>query len=258
MDLSASSAVVTGGASGLGAATAQALATRGMRVVVLDLSDTLGAAVAAEIGGAYVRADVTDSDLVGVAVQTAQAFAPLRVLVNCAGIGSATRTIARDGRVESAHSLDAFRRVIEVNLIGSFNCARIAASVMSTTEPDDDGQRGVIVNTSSIAASEGQIGQVAYSASKGGVAGMTLPLARDLAVVGIRVNTIAPGLIDTPIYDAFPDPAAAKAKLAESTLFPKRLGTAEEFASLALEIVTNRYVNAAVIRLDAGTRMPAR
>jgi NAD(P)-dependent dehydrogenase (short-subunit alcohol dehydrogenase family) len=257
VDLAKSSAVVTGGASGLGAATARALATRGMRVVVLDFNNQLGSAVADEIGGSYIRADVTDTVQVAAAVAVAQESAPLRVLVNCAGIGSATRTVGRDGRVESAHPLDSFRKVIEVNLIGSFNCARIAATAMSTTEPDDDGQRGVIVNTSSIAASDGQIGQVAYSASKGGVVGMTLPLARDLAIVGIRVNTIAPGLIETPIYDTLPDPATAKAKLVESTLFPKRLGTAGEFASLALEIVTNRYLNAAVIRLDAGTRMPA-
>jgi len=177
------------------------------------------------------------------------------VLVNCAGIGMAMRTVGRDGSYESAHRLDVFHKVIAVNLVGTFNCLRLAASAMSRTDPDADGQRGAIVNTASIAAYDGQIGQAAYSASKGGIIGLTLPVARDLAVVGIRVNTIAPGLIDTPIYDAFPDPAAFKEQLKRDVLFPHRLGTAEEFASLVLELVRNPYMNAEVIRIDGGARL---
>ncbi len=258
MVLSSSSAVVTGGASGLGAATARALAARGAYVVVLDLDDVRGAEIAAEIGGRYARADVTSTDQVEAAVDAARSQAPLRVLVNCAGIAPAVRTIGRDGTVASAHSLEIFRKVLEVNLLGTFNCIRIAASAMSANVPEEDGERGVIINTASIAAFDGQIGQAAYGASKGGIVGMTLPVARDLAVSGIRVNTIAPGLVDTPIYDTAPDPAAFKATLGKSALFPARLGTPAEFAELALSLITNRYMNAAVVRMDAGTRLPAR
>jgi NAD(P)-dependent dehydrogenase (short-subunit alcohol dehydrogenase family) len=255
VDIAGASAVVTGGASGLGAATAERLAAAGAAVVVLDLDDARGAAVADRIGGRYVRADVTSDEQVLAAVEAATALGPLRVLVNCAGIGMAMRTVGRDGSYESAHRLDVFNKVIAVNLVGTFNCLRLAASAMSRTDPDADGQRGAIVNTASIAAYDGQIGQAAYSASKGGIIGLTLPVARDLAVVGIRVNTIAPGLIDTPIYDAFPDPAAFKEQLKRDVLFPHRLGTAQEFASLVLELVRNPYMNAEVVRIDGGARL---
>ncbi len=246
---------MTGGASGLGAATAERLAAEGAAVVVLDLDEAKGRALADRIGGSYVHADVTSEDQVLAAVWAANALGPLRVLVNCAGIGMAMRTVGRDGSYESAHGLDVFTKVVAVNLIGTFNCLRLAASAMSRTEPDADGQRGAIVNTASIAAFDGQIGQAAYSASKGGIVGLTLPVARDLAVVGIRVNTIAPGLIDTPIYDAFPNPAEFKDQLRRDVLFPHRLGTAEEFASLVLELVRNRYMNAEVVRIDGGARL---
>ena len=246
---------MTGGASGLGAATAVRLAAEGAAVVVLDLDEVKGRALVDRIDGVYVHADVTSEEQVLAAVEAANALGPLRVLVNCAGIGMAMRTVGRDGSFESAHRLDVFTKVVAVNLIGTFNCLRLAASAMSRTEPDADGQRGAIVNTASIAAFDGQIGQAAYSASKGGIVGLTLPVARDLAVVGIRVNTIAPGLIDTPIYDAFPDPAEFKEQLRRDVLFPHRLGTAEEFASLVLELVRNRYMNAEVVRIDGGARL---
>ena len=200
MDIRGTSAIVTGGASGLGEATVRRLNDRGARVVILDIQDGPGEALAKEVGGVYAHADVTNSEQVIAAVELAKELGPLRSLVNCAGIGSASRTIGRDGSYESAHDLAAFTRVISINLIGSFNCIRLAASAMSQTEPLADGERGAIVNTASVAAFDGQVGQAAYSASKGGMVGMTLPIARDLAVVGIRVNTIAPGLIDTPIY----------------------------------------------------------
>jgi len=224
-------------------------------VVVLDLDDDRGSAVAADVGGRYVRADVTDEAQVVGAVDAACALAPLRVLVSCAGIGMAMRTIGRDGSYDSAHRLDVFAKVIAVNLVGTFNCLRLAASAMSRNDADDGGERGVVVNTASIAAFDGQIGQAAYSASKGGIVGLTLPVARDLAVVGIRVTTIAPGLIDTPIYDGFPDPEAFKEQLKRDVLFPQRLGTADEFASLVLEVVRNRYLNGEVLRLDGGARL---
>ena len=255
MEVEGVSAVVTGGASGLGAATVRALAAGGAAVVVLDVDDEHGAAVAAEVGGTYARADVTDEHQVRAAVETADSLGPLRVLVNCAGIGAAMRTIGRDGGFDSAHRLDLFRRVVEVNLIGTFNCTRLAASAISRTQPLADGQRGVVVSTASIAAYDGQIGQAAYSASKGGIVGLTLPVARDLAVVGIRVNTIAPGLVDTPIYDVFPDPAEFKEQLRRDVLYPPRLGRAEEFASLVMEMVRNDYFNAEVVRLDGGARL---
>ena len=200
MDLNGTSAIVTGGASGLGLATSRLLAERGVRVVVADLQEDKGVPLAKEIGGLFVQTDVTNPGQVIAAVDAAVEMAPLKSLVNCAGIGWATRTIGRDGDYASAHDLDLYRRVIEINLIGTFNCVRLAATKMSLNEPDVDGARGAIVNTASVAAEDGQIGQAAYSSSKGGVVGMTLPVARDLAVVGIRVNTILPGLIDTPIY----------------------------------------------------------
>lgn len=255
MELTGASAIVTGGASGLGEATARALASRGVGVVVLDLADEAGERLAKDIGGLWAHADVTDTDQVVAAVEAAKELGPLRAVVNCAGIGWATRTIGRDGSYQSAHDLDAYKRVIEVNLIGTFNVTRLAASAMSLNEPLGDGERGAIVNVASLAAFDGQVGQAAYSASKGGVVGMTLPLARDLSVVGIRVNTIAPGLIDTPIYGFGGDAETFKAKLGRDVLFPDRLGRPAEFASLALELLTNSYMNAEVVRIDGGARL---
>lgn len=255
MDLNETSALVTGGASGLGETTARALAARGARVVVVDMNAEKGEAVARDIGGLFVGADVANTEQVITAIEAAKEMAPLRSLVTAAGIGSATRTIGRDGTYESAHDLDAYNRVLQVNLIGTFNCVRLAATAMAQNEPvDADGQRGSIVTVTSVAAFEGQIGQVAYSASKGGVVGMVLPMARDLGVVGIRVNCIAPGLIDTPIYGSGPASDDFKEKLKRDVLFPDRLGTAEEFASMALELLTNDYMNAQVVRVDGGLR----
>ncbi|MDA8058434.1 MAG: SDR family oxidoreductase [Acidimicrobiales bacterium] len=255
MDINGVSAIVTGGASGIGEASARLLAARGARVVVADLQDDKGKSLADEIGGAFAHVDVTNTDDVIGAVELAKELGPLRVLVNSAGIGWATRVIGKDGRYESAHDLDVFRKVIEINLVGTFNCIRIAATAMSTTEPLADGERGAIVNMASVAAFEGQIGQDAYSASKGGVVGMTLPIARDLSVVGIRVNTVAPGLIDTPIYGEGEASEAFKANLEKGVLFPKRLGQPEELASMVLELVTNSYVNAQTVRVDGGIKM---
>jgi len=186
-------------------------------------------------------------------VDAALEMAPLRVLVNCAGIGWPARTIDKNG---TPHDLEVFRKVIDINLVGTFNCIRLAASAMNRNDADDDGQRGAIVNTASVAAYEGQIGQAAYSASKGGIVGMTITIARDLAAAGIRVNTIAPGLIDTPIYGEGEASEAFKAALGQSVLFPRRLGYASEYASLALELVTNNYMNGQDIRVDGGIRMP--
>jgi NAD(P)-dependent dehydrogenase (short-subunit alcohol dehydrogenase family) len=257
MDLNGTSAIVTGGASGLGEATARLLAERGVHVVVADLQvqEDKGAPLAKELGGLFVPTDVTNTESVIAAVEAAIEMAPLKSLVNCAGIGWATRTIGKDGDYGSAHDLDLYRRVIEINLIGTFNCIRLAATKMSLNEPDADGARGAIVNTASVAAEDGQIGQAAYSSSKGGVVGLTLPVARDLAVVGIRVNTILPGLIDTPIYGAGEGSEVFKGKLAQDVLFPHRLGYPSEFASLAVEFLTNSYINAESIRIDAGIRM---
>ena len=255
MDLNGTSAIVTGGASGLGLATSRLLAERGVRVVVADLQEDKGVPLAKEIGGLFVQTDVTNPEQVIAAVDAAVEMAPLKSLVNCAGIGWATRTIGRDGDYASAHDLDLYRRVIEINLIGTFNCVRLAATKMSLNEPDVDGARGAIVNTSSVAAEDGQIGQAAYSSSKGGVVGMTLPVARDLSVVGIRVNTILPGLIDTPIYGEGEGAETFKGKLSQDVLFPHRLGYSTEFATLALELLSNSYINAESIRIDAGIRM---
>ena len=255
MELKNTSALVTGGASGLGEATARLLAERGVKVVIMDLNDEKGEALAKEIGGAYVHCDVTNVDQVIASIDAATAMAPLWSVVNCAGIGWATRTLGKDGEYSSAHDLDLYRKVIEINLVGTFNVCRLAATAMSHNTPDVDGARGAIVNTASVAAEDGQIGQVAYSSSKGGVVGLGLPLARDLSVVGIRVNTILPGLIDTPIYGSGPASDEFKARLGAGVLFPKRLGYQAEFATLAAELLTNSYMNAESIRLDAGIRM---
>jgi NAD(P)-dependent dehydrogenase (short-subunit alcohol dehydrogenase family) len=255
MDIRGSSAIVTGGASGLGEATARLLSKRGARVVVLDMNDGAGETLAKELEGVFVHADVTNTGQVIAAVEAATELAPLRVLVNCAGIGWAARTIGRDGSYESAHNLDAFTKVIAINLIGTFNCVRLAATAMSQTEPQVGGERGAIVNTASVAAFDGQIGQAAYSASKGGLVGMTLPIARDLAVIGVRVNTIAPGLIDTPIYGSGEGSEEFKEKLKRDVVFPERLGYPAEFASLAVELVTNSYMNGETIRIDGAARL---
>ena len=256
MDLNGSSAIVTGAASGIGAAVARRLAATGATVVVADLQADKGEALAAEINGVFARVDVTDTDQIRAAVEAAAEIAPLRACVNSAGIGWAQRTISRDGDLDSAHDLGAFSKVIAINLIGTFDMVRQAASVMSRNEPDEDGCRGAIVNLASVAAFDGQIGQAAYSASKGGVVGMTLPVARDLSAAGIRLNTVAPGLIDTPIYGEGEDAEAFKAKLGESVLFPKRLGVPEELASMVVECLTNAYMNGEVVRVDGGIRMP--
>ncbi|HLT70009.1 MAG TPA: SDR family NAD(P)-dependent oxidoreductase [Acidimicrobiales bacterium] len=257
MDLNGISAIVTGGASGLGAATVKALAGRGAKVVIADLErqKEKGEALAKEVGGIFAPTDVTDTDQVIAAVEAAKEMGPLRALVTAAGFGWATRTIGKDGQYSSAHDLGIFQKVVEVNLVGTFNCIRLAATAMSQTEPLADGERGAIVTVASVAAFDGQIGQASYSASKGGVVGMTLPVARDLAAVGVRVNCIAPGLIDTPIYGEGEAAEAFKEKLKKDVLFPKRLGVPEEFASLAVELLGNSYMNAEVIRLDGGVRM---
>jgi len=255
MELTGASAIVTGGASGLGAAVSRLLASRGVHVVVADLADAKGAAIADEIGGEFAHVDVTSADDVIAAIELAKRLGPLRALVNCAGIGWAGRTIGRGG-YETAHDLDVYRKVIEINLIGTFNCVRLAATAMAATEPlNEDGERGAIVNTASLAATDGQIGQAAYASSKGGVVGMTLPVARDLAAVGVRICTIAPGLIDTPIYGEGEGSEEFKEKLKRDVVFPKRLGRAEEFATLALELLSNSYMNGEVIRIDGAARL---
>jgi NAD(P)-dependent dehydrogenase (short-subunit alcohol dehydrogenase family) len=253
MKLSGTAAIVSGGASGLGEATARVLAAAGSRVVVADLNEQLGKAVADSLGGVFVGTDVSDERSVQAAVDAAaSAGAPLRVVVNCAGIGWAARTVGRDG---TPHDLGAYRKVIDVNLIGTFNLMRIGAAAIAKTGPADaDGQRGVVINTASVAGIEGQTGQVAYSASKGGIIGMTVPAARDLAAIGVRVNTICPGIIDTPIYGTGPAADEFKAKLIAPVVFPKRMGTAAEFGHLVRALIENDYMNAEVIRFDGGIR----
>jgi NAD(P)-dependent dehydrogenase (short-subunit alcohol dehydrogenase family) len=254
MDLTGASAVVTGGASGLGEASARKLAELGARCVIVDLQDEKGEAVAKELGGLYVKADVADEEQVQAAVDAAMEMGPLRALVNGAGIGSAGRTVDRNG---DPMPLAQFEFVVRVNLIGTFNCTRLGAAAMAKTDPvDEDGQRGAIVNMASVAAFDGQTGQNAYSASKGGVVGMTLPIARDLVPLGIRVNTVAPGLIDTPIYGSGEASDQFKAHLGQSVLFPKRLGYASELASMVIECITNDYMNGETIRVDGGVRLP--
>jgi NAD(P)-dependent dehydrogenase (short-subunit alcohol dehydrogenase family) len=256
MDIKGASAIVTGGASGIGAATARLLAARGAKVVVADLQEDKGNAVAKEIGGAFCKVDVTKTDDIVNAIEMAKSMGPLRVLVNSAGIGWAQRTVGKDGSYDSAANLDAYKKVIAINLVGTFDCIRLAATAMSTTEPLEWGERGAIVNIASVAAFDGQIGQAAYSSSKGGVVGMTLPVARDLAAVGVRVNTVAPGLINTPIYGEGQGSEQFKEKLQTGVLFPNRLGFDTELASMVVECVTNSYMNAETIRVDGGIRMP--
>ena len=239
MDLIGASAVVTGGASGLGEASARKLAALGARCVIVDLQEDKGEEVAKEIGGLYAKADVADEEQVQAAVDAASEMGPLRALVNGAGIGSAGRTVDRNG---DPMPLAQFEFVVRVNLIGTFNCTRLAAAA--------------IVNMASVAAFDGQTGQNAYSASKGGVVGMTLPIARDLVPLGIRINTVAPGLIDTPIYGTGEASDQFKAHLGQSVLFPKRLGYASELASMVVECITNDYMNGETIRVDGGVRLP--
>jgi NAD(P)-dependent dehydrogenase (short-subunit alcohol dehydrogenase family) len=250
MDLDNAVALVTGGASGLGAATARRLAAAGARVVVVDRDQARGQAVADELGGRMMVADVSDGAAVEAAIGAAQELGPLRVAVACAGIGWAGRTVDKSG---APHDLGVFQKVVAVNLVGSFNLLRLAASAMARTQPLDGGGRGVVVMTASVAAFEGQIGQIAYSASKGGVAAMTLPAARDLAPVGVRVMTIAPGLFDTPLLGMLP--AEARAALGQSVVYSRRLGDPAEYAALVEHIARNDYLNGGTIRLDGGLRM---
>jgi NAD(P)-dependent dehydrogenase (short-subunit alcohol dehydrogenase family) len=253
MDMAGKAAVVTGGASGLGAATAEALARAGAKVAVADRNAALAQATAARIGGMAIGCDVTDPASAEAAFARARAAnGPVRVLVNCAGIGDAGRIVGRDGPLPLA----AFAKVINVNLIGTFNMLRLAAAEMAALEPGEDGERGVVINTASVAAYEGQIGQAAYAASKAGVVGLTIQAARELARSGIRVVTIAPGLIDTPMFDGLKD--EFRESLAASVPFPARLGRPQEYASLAMFIVGNRYVNGETIRLDGALRMAPR
>jgi len=253
MDIQGTAAIVTGGASGLGAATAAHLASLGARVTLFDLNEDAGNAHAAAIDGRFAKVDVSSEDDVVNAVAAArEAHGVARILVNCAGIGPGSKTVGRKG----PHSLSLFKKVIEVNLIGTFNCVRLAAADMAGEEPTATGERGVIVNTASIAAYEGQIGQVAYSASKGGIVGMTVPLARDLAKLGIRVCTVAPGIFATPLLMGLPE--EVQASLGASVPFPSRLGDPKEFASLVGHIVTNPMLNAETIRLDGALRMAPR
>ena len=249
MELNGIGALVAGGASGLGEATARELAARGARVTVADLNEERGAALAAEIGGSFAAADVTDEAQVQAAVESVEG---LRLTVSCAGIGWAERTVKKDGPA----ALEPFETVVRVNLIGTFNVLRLAANAMAAGQPDAEGERGAIVMTASIAAFDGQIGQTAYSASKGGVAGLTLPAARDLARLGIRVCTIAPGLFDTPLLAALPQDA--RDALGASIPFPPRLGRPEEYAKLACHIAENTMLNGEVLRLDGALRMAPR
>ncbi|HKJ24119.1 MAG TPA: SDR family NAD(P)-dependent oxidoreductase [Myxococcota bacterium] len=254
MEIEGASVIVTGGASGIGEASARRLALLGARPIIADLNEEKGKAVAAELKGEFVKTDVADPEQAQAAVDAALALGPLRALVNGAGIGNASRTVNREGE---PFPLDRFEFVIRVNLVGTFNCLRLTAAAMSKQEPvDADGQRGAIVNIASVAAFDGQIGQAAYSASKGGVVGLTLPVARDLSAIGIRVNTIAPGLIDTPIYGKGEASEQFKANLGRNVLFPKRLGHASELASMVAECITNDYMNGETLRVDGGIRMP--
>jgi NAD(P)-dependent dehydrogenase (short-subunit alcohol dehydrogenase family) len=253
MQLKDQAAIVTGGASGLGAATARRLAAQGAKVAICDLNAKLAENVAAEIKGVAVACDVADVASAEAAIASAtKAHGPPRVLVNCAGIGAAKRVIGRDGAMPLAD----FERVIRVNLIGSFNMLRLATAEMSKLEPLSTGERGVVISTASVAAYDGQIGQSAYSASKGGIVAMTLPIARELAQFGIRVLAIAPGLFFTPLLANLPQ--EAQDSLAASIPFPRRLGQADEFASLAMHMIDNPYLNGEVVRLDAALRMAPR
>ena len=254
MKIDGSVAIVTGGASGLGEATVRQWVSKGGRAVIVDLNVERGEKLAAELGdgASFVPADVSDAQQVEDAIALAASLGSLRATINCAGIGIGARTIGKDG---TPHDLGAFQKVISVNLIGTFNVLRLSASAMFKNEPED-GERGVVVNTASVAAFDGQIGQLAYSASKGGIVGMTLPAARDLSKAGIRVVTIAPGTFDTPLLGMLSD--EIRAALAASIPHPSRLGRPDEFGALACHIVENSYLNGEVIRLDGALRMAPR
>ncbi|MGH7931796.1 MAG: 3-hydroxyacyl-CoA dehydrogenase [Candidatus Binataceae bacterium] len=255
MKLQDAVALITGGGSGLGEATAREFAGAGAKIVVLDLPASPGLKVAESLGdkGLFVAADVVSGDAVSAAVaNAAQRFGTVHIAVNCAGIGRASRTVTKEG----AHPLDLFNKVVQINLVGTFNVIRLAALQMSKNNPNSESERGVIVNTASVAAFDGQIGQAAYSASKGGVVGMTLPIARDLASLGIRVCTIAPGIFDTPMLALLPEPA--RKALGASIPFPSRLGRPSEYAALARHIVENSMLNGETIRLDGAIRMAPR
>jgi NAD(P)-dependent dehydrogenase (short-subunit alcohol dehydrogenase family) len=253
MDVKGQAAIVTGGGSGLGAATAERLAADGARVALIDMNADAARAVAKRIGGLALVGDVADAAAMETAMAKARAaHGPARILVNCAGVAVAKRTVGRDGPMP----LSEFERVIRVNLIGTFNMMRLAGAEMSLLEPFADGERGVIISTASIAAYEGQIGQAAYSASKGGVAALTLPVAREFASFGIRVLAIAPGLFRTPMLKALPE--AAQQSLSSSVPFPQRLGDPAEFAALVAHMIGNRFLNGEVVRLDGSLRLPPR
>ena len=251
MNLEGAGTIVAGGASGLGAATARAVAERGGRVAIADLNEEAAQALADELGGVAFKADVTNENEVQAAVDGAvEAFGGIRFAVSCAGIGWAERTVGKNGPA----NLQPFETVIRINLIGTFNVLRLAAAAISQNEPGEDGERGAVVMTASIAAFDGQVGQTAYSASKGGIVGLTLPAARDLARQGIRVCTIAPGTFDTPLLEALPE--AAREELGKQIPFPSRLGDPAEFAALACHIAQNPMLNGETIRLDGALRMP--
>ena len=253
------SAVITGGASGLGAATARVLAAKGVKVALFDLNEEKGEALAAELGGVFCKVNVTDEASVDAGFEKARAaIGQERILVNCAGTGNAIKTASRskeDGSIKH-FPLDAFNMIIQINLVGTFRCIAKSAAGMMTLDPTEDGDRGAIVNTASVAAEDGQIGQAAYSASKGGVVGMTLPIARDLMSEAIRVNTILPGIFNTPLLAAAPQ--NVKDALGAQVPFPKRLGNPEEYASLALTMIENGYFNGEDVRLDGAIRMAPR
>lgn len=254
MDMKGIGAIITGGGSGLGEATARAFAAKGTKVSILDLAKSNGASIAKELGGVFCEADVTNSDQLSAAIdRSLQALGAVHILVNCAGIGTAGKTL---GKEDKPLDLEPFRRTIEINLIGTFNAIRLVAAKMAKNTPNADGERGIIINTASVAAFEGQIGQAAYSASKGGVVGITLPIARDLASYGIRVCTIAPGIFETPMLMGLPE--SARKSLGAQVPFPSRLGRPPEYAALACHIVENTMLNGETIRLDGAIRMQPR